>query len=274
MIRQLVNGEVNACLPVQDRGLHYGDGVFETLLVKNKAIQYLHEHYQRLDMGCQRLQISPVSFDTIERECCQLLGDLENAVIKIIVTRGNAERGYQYRPGQQATRILILYALPDYPPQNWSAGIKARVCETRLASNPRLAGIKHLNRLEQVLARSEWRDPDIAEGIMLDNHGNVIEGTASNIFMVENGQLLTPELSDCGVAGILRQRILCCAQGLGIHTQQEIIPLNRLFRADEVFVSNSIIGVWPISTLAAVEFRVGPVTRKIMKTLEVLPVEI
>jgi len=271
MIRQLINGASEAPLSILDRGLHYGDGLFETMLVANSKIIHLVDHLYRLRDGCRRLNISTPSSETLVSECALLLGDVKEGVIKIIVTRGDATRGYRYADNQVANRILILYPPVHYAEQNWRCGITLRVCQTRLGSNRQLAGIKHLNRLEQVMARAEWNDDDIAEGIMLDAAGNVIEATMSNVFMVENEQLMTPDLSECGVAGIMRKNVIDSAQTLQIPLKIENIPLQRLVCADEVFICNSIIGIWPVIAIAKQGFELGPITSKLMNLLKVLP---
>ncbi|MFV2055012.1 MAG: aminodeoxychorismate lyase [Thiohalomonadales bacterium] len=273
MIKQLINGVLSQQLSILDRGLHYGDGLFETVLLHNSTIYYLPEHYQRLQDGCRRLDIPLASYDTIAHECRQLVADKYEGILKIIITRGDSERGYQYPPDLASRRIILLYPLPNYPSQNAKSGVKTHLCQTRLGRQPALAGLKHLCRLEHVLARSEWRDPSIAEGIMLDTAENVIEGTMSNIFIVENKTLVTPDLSQSGVRGILRQKIIDYAKILDISVRQEIIPINRLISADEVFICNSIIGIWPIIKIAEYSFDLGQLTVKLMNMLKNLPVK-
>jgi 4-amino-4-deoxychorismate lyase len=142
-------------------------------------------------------------------------------------------------------------------------GIRLFPCATRLSRQPLLAGLKHLNRLEQVIARSEWQDTEHAEGLMLDQAGRVIEGVFSNLFLVRDGVLITPDLKRCGVAGVMRAELLFQAESLGIPTQITDIPLEQLQWADEVFVCNSVYGVWPVHACAALSWPVGPLTRKL-----------
>jgi len=273
VIRQLINGKNTTPLSVLDRGLHYGDGLFETMLVKDATIQYLHDHYNRLHEGCCRLGIGCPSYNSFKSECVQLLGELTSGVIKVIVTRGDTARGYRYGSDQKTNRIFILYPPVQYPQQNWLSGVKLRVCQTYLGRNDQLAGLKHLNRLEQVLARAEWTDPSYAEGIMLDQIGNVIEGTMSNLFMVEKGQLITADLSECGVAGILRKNVIDSAQTAQIPLRIENFPVQRLLCADEVFICNSVIGIWPVNAISNQGFELGPITSKLMNLLKVFPSE-
>jgi 4-amino-4-deoxychorismate lyase len=142
---------------------------------------------------------------------------------------------------------MIRYPWPDSP--DHLSGIRVRLCETRLGHNSTLAGIKHLNRLEQVLARAEWKDAGISEGLMRDHNGNIVEGITSNVFLVQQGVLHTPSLDHCGVEGIMRGVILELATTLGIPNQVMPVSLQQLREAEEVFISNSLIGLWPVRTI-------------------------
>jgi 4-amino-4-deoxychorismate lyase len=149
-----------------------------------------------------------------------------------------------------------------------ASGIRARICALRVSAQPALAGIKHLNRLENVLARREWGDPDIAEGILLDSDGNVIGGTMTNIFIAENGALTTPDLRLSGVAGVTRERIFARAAASGIACRVENISTERLLESDEAFVVNSVIGVWQIRALADKSWDSGTITECVRRWLD------
>ena len=169
------------------------------------------------------------------------------------------------------TRIVLRYPWPDHPRRFWDEGVDVRLCSTRLASNPTLAGIKHLNRLEQVLARSEWYDPEIAEGLMSDQHGRVIAGTQTNLFMVRSGRLLTPELRECGVAGVVRGLILeRAASWGGAAAAEAVLDLADLQNADEVFLCNAVVGIWPVRRIESWIYASGPVTGRLMAGLEAM----
>jgi 4-amino-4-deoxychorismate lyase len=142
-----------------------------------------------------------------------------------------------------------------------------RLCEARLGSNLQLAGIKHLNRLEQVLARQEWEEPDIREGLLLDEEGHVIEGTMSNLFAVKRGTLVTPDLTRCGVAGIMRTVVMEQAGHLGLDVSVKPLPLADVEQADELFLTNSLIGIWPVIGLENRTWSTGPVSRQLQKRL-------
>ncbi|MGD8641915.1 MAG: aminodeoxychorismate lyase [Gammaproteobacteria bacterium] len=279
MSHLLINGESTDRLPVSDRGLQYGDGLFETVKVQGAVLCHWHDHLARLQEGCQRLKIPAPDIHTLETEAHQLIersanedGDNDKAapssrVLKIIITRGTGQRGYRLPEPCHPTRIIALYPYPHYPAEHWTHGVKVTLCKTRLACNRLLAGIKHLNRLEQVLARSEWDDDGIVDGIMLDQQEQVIEATMSNVFMVKNGALATPDLSDCGVAGVMRNQILIAANQLQLPVNIGQYFIEDLFSADEIFITNSVHGIWPVRSIDQQELSPGPVTKKLMDTL-------
>lgn len=263
----LINGKKTEQIGARDRGLHYGDGLFETIAVIEGEAVFWERHLQRLEKGCQRLSLPFPDPALLQREAQSLIKNEPRAVLKLIISRGEGGRGYAYPEPTRSTRLLMPYLWPDYPIQNWRQGVQVRFCDTRLARQPQLAGLKHLNRLEQVLARNEWRDANIAEGLMCDENGNVIEGTLSNLFMLHNGVLHTPDLSQCGVAGIMRERILELAHRQGIRIEIDNITKAQLLAADEVFLSNSLIGLWPVNSLQGRNFKIGNITRSLQNLI-------
>jgi 4-amino-4-deoxychorismate lyase len=269
-IKSVINGIDTNSLPVSDRGLHYGDGLFETMLILNGRPQLWDAHVRRLLDGCQRLAIRPPDVQTLHSEALQLSRGQNKAVLKLIITRGSGGRGYRpLKPDQapEPTRILQLHPYPDYPPHYWQDGIHLRRCQTPVSGHPMLAGIKHLNRIENVLARSEWDDESIAEGIMTDQSGRWIEGIMSNMFLVRDGTLYTPDLSRCGVAGIMRQTVLGKAAELNIVTHIQPIDPEFAARADELFVTNSLIGIWPVQNFEGKIYGSGPITTQLRQSL-------
>jgi len=258
----LVNGTSQTHIEISDRGLQYGDGLFETLTVNNGKPVFLTQHLNRLTKGCQRLHIPAPDLDTLRAEIKQLCQNVDKAVLKIIITRGSGGRGYRQPDDIQTTRVLSLHPFPNYPNSYAQQGITARFCTTRLGLNPTLAGMKHLNRLEQVLARAEWNDDTIQEGIMLDINNRVIEGTMSNLFYSKNNQLYTAELTQSGIAGIIRAMIIS-HESVIEHSYNQA----ELLAADELFVCNSVIGIWPIQQLANQTFSVGHKTKQLQHWL-------
>ncbi|EAR20469.1 aminodeoxychorismate lyase [Nitrococcus mobilis] len=256
-------------LDPRDRGLQYGDGLFETMAVRDGRIPWLAYHLRRLEAGCARLQITPPEVAELRREIAALAAGQSRAIIKLIVTRGVGGRGYRPDPDVPSHRILMRHPWPAYAQRYAQEGIRLRVCRTRLASNPALAGLKHLNRLEQVLARLEWDDDSrYQEGLMLDYQGRVIEGTMTNLFIVRSGCLLTPDLSASGVAGVMREIILETAARKSLSCQMTTLSLPNLAQAEEIFVCNSVVGIWPVIALQRRRYPLGPVTRQLAAAIE------
>lgn len=251
------------------RGLAYGDGLFETIYVSSGRAQFLALHLERLRAGCHGLSID---YDEIalRRDIADAVHVGVEGVLKIIVARSGVERGYASRRGAGSHRFLQFF------PQNVAAFFNRqppavlRVCRQRLSLQPSLAGLKHLNRLEQVLARTEWSDPKITEGLMLDSNGRVIEAVSSNIFCVRDGKVLTPSLRQCGVAGVLRRVVI---DYLGIAVAEQHLTLDDFYRADEVFLSSTLRGIQPVTQLDCVHWQIGGVTIALQKKLEQLLVQ-
>ena len=259
----IVNGVKQHKIDVSDRGFQYGDGLFETIEVIQGQPVFLQQHLARMKFGSRRLLIPFPGNELISDEISSLVRDLSHAVLKLMLTRGEGGRGYRQPGNIQPTRVLSVHPFPEYPSKLKEQGINTRFCQCRLGLNPLLAGIKHLNRLEQVLARSEWQDPEIQEGLMLDVNDHVIEGTMTNLFLVKNNLLYTPNLDYSGVDGIIRKVVLQSAKKFGLKTEQKYLTRQEIFAADELFVTNSIIGLWPIKQVEQHSFRAGPVTRQV-----------
>ncbi len=261
----LLNGESKHLIDISDRGFQYGDGLFETIEVYRGKPLFLNKHLARLSEGCERLLIPAPDLHILEQEATELASGTQHAVLKIIVTRGPGGRGYRQPEKISPTRLLTLHPYPSYPENLTSDGIITRFCHHRLGLNPALAGIKHLNRLEQIMARAEWFDDKIHEGIMLNYQGNVVEGTMTNVFYVKDKILVTSPVDQCGIAGIAREIILNLAKQLSITVNQTYFLPEVLVRADEIFVSNSVIGIWPVRQLEQHIFNIGPVTRELQR---------
>ena len=263
----LVNGKPGNLISIRDRGLLYGDGVFRTLRTAQGKAQHWPLHYRKLQHDCAALGISCPDADLLSAELDKFLLQHPDAVVKLIVSRGEGARGYAPPAYAEPTHLWDVSPVPDYPADWAMHGIKARVCQLRLSQQPRLAGIKHLNRLENVLAAAEWNDTDIAEGLLLDMQGHVIEGTRSNLFMLRDGMLLTPDLSRCGVAGVQRERVIEWAGAHNMPCQTGQFGLDELLAADEVFLVNSIIGLWPVRELQSRTWRHYPVAMRVREGL-------
>ncbi len=270
MRKAWVNGEDSQTASLLDRGLAYGDGLFETLLYECGQVRLLDLHLSRLQAGAKRLQIQ-LSMGTLQDELQGflqqargegLLSDADKAVLKIILTRGVGGRGYRFPEKTVTQRIIQLFDHPGYPLQHRKEGIQIRLCKMPVSVNPALAGLKHLNRLDNVMARNEWNCSDIQEGLMLDEQGAIIEGTMSNIFIVRDNILITPSLKRAGVAGIMRTHVLDMARKHKVEICiSESVSVQQLYDADEAFVCNSVLGVWPVVRLESKQWPVGRLTQ-------------
>jgi 4-amino-4-deoxychorismate lyase len=257
-----------AALSPYDRGLHFGDGLFETIVCKTGKPRFLSLHLERLSLGCARLSINLGDVEPVRREVQQLAASSGDAVIKVIVTRGAAvARGYGWSGAEVATLLVLRYPLPAENVSATREGIRVRIAKLRYGENEALAGMKHLNRLEQVLARSEASAEDAAELLVFSSSGKLISGTMSNVFLAREGRLLTPQLNRCGVAGVMRRVVLREAAAEGFAVEETELTAEDLAKADEVFVTNARIGLWPVKTLDSREIGVGALTRRLQARL-------
>ena len=254
--RRLVNGVESSAISVDDRGLQYGDGLFETMLAQDGRVRHFDRHMERLAEGGRRLGMPVPDPDLIAAECERALAGLGAGSVKLMVTRGPGPRSYRPPAEPSVTRIVVSSA--PKPRNDPDDGIVVRLCETPLGLNPRLAGLKHLNRLEQVLACAEWNDPAIPEGLMSAVDGRIVCATAANVFLVVDGRLVTPAIRDCGVAGVMRGVVLAAAGELGIDTDVRDVMPGDLQSADEVFLTNAITGVRPVGEVLGVRRYAAP----------------
>lgn len=263
-----INGEPGGSLSPLDRGLHYGDGLFETIACLGGRPRFLSLHLERLTRGCKRLGLTPPGNVELRRELTAIAALTDRAIVKLLLTRGPAAaRGYGVSGSEKATRLALRYRWDADDPRLAEQGVRVRTAALRLAENPPLAGLKHLNRLEQVLARREWTDPQIAESLMFSSAGRLVSGVMSNVFLVEGGKLRTPQLDRCGVAGIMRQVVLREAAHLGIAAEEAALGSEDLTRARELFLTSALIGVRPVSAVDGRTCEVGAVTRELQRRL-------
>ncbi|MCC5958886.1 MAG: aminodeoxychorismate lyase [Ectothiorhodospiraceae bacterium] len=267
---RLVNGSPDTTVEAADRGFVYGDGLFETLCVRAGRAPLWALHFARFRRGAARLGL-PVPEEALFQQDFRTLleqSDEKEGVLRLQWTAGPGGRGLA-RPRQPSpTRVSAFMPPPPYPPQHWRDGIALYLCQLRLGEQPALAGIKHCNRLEYVLARREWEQDHMPEGLLLDAGGRVVEGTVTNMFAVRDGCLYTPALTRCGVQGVMRETVLTACNGLGLPVDIGDYSLEFWLAADELFVTNSLIGIWPVRELSGRAFAVGPVTRRLQLTLQ------
>jgi 4-amino-4-deoxychorismate lyase len=258
-------------IPVDDRGLHYGDGLYETIAIRSGRPRLWQMHVERLQLGCERLAI-PAPTEALLQEilagAMQETTGLKIELAKLIVTRGSSPRGYRHAVGQPPRVLLGLFEKPVYPPGLRTRGINVRICATRLAAQTALAGIKSLNRLEQVIARNEWQDDTVSEGLMLDENDHIVCGTMSNLFVVRNKLLQTPPVTTAGICGVMRRQILYVAEENKVPVVVEPLPVKAIGECTEMFVCNSQIAIWPVRHCGTIEFDApGSVTAGLVSML-------
>ncbi len=251
-----------------DRGLHFGDGLFETIACVRGAPRFLRRHMERLTLGCARLHIPIEDPAPISTRVCQLARASERSIVKVVVTRGVAlARGYAYSGTEKASCITFQYPAPQDHSAVADNGVKVQTLQLRLGENPALAGLKHCNRLEQILARAEWSDPAVFEGLLFSQSGHLASGTMSNVFLVKSGRLLTPSVDRCGVAGVMRAVVLSLCRQLAVPVQECTLDAAELRQAEEIFLTNARIGILPVAMLDERGLSVGPITRRLRAAL-------
>jgi 4-amino-4-deoxychorismate lyase len=257
-----VNGSKHERVDPEDRGLAYGDGLFETVRVEAGRAVLLDQHFSRLETDAATLGIA-LEMTSLKREFHDFIAACPvSCIAKIIVTRGSSGRGYLPVPDAVPTRILIASGTPTWPSAHSDSGIDAVVCSFNLAIQPALAGLKHLNRLEQVLLRHEIAEKGSAEGLVCDLQGRVIEGVFSNLFMVRHGRLETPAISGAGIRGVMRASIMQQAGSEGVPVIEGDYGVEDFLAAEEIFFCNSVYGLWPVRSLLGRHWSPGPVTRR------------
>jgi len=242
-----------------DRGLAYGDGLFETIACIHGKLHNWSLHWQRFCVGADRLKLvlpqEALLLEAIQQKLQQANAPDDNKVVKIIISRGSGGRGYQFPESSQSSVIISIHDWPQRSASDYNIGIMVKVCQTCLAQQPLLSGIKHLNRLEQVMAVNELGS-HYQECIMLAcdkqsevQNSRVIEATSSNLFFIKNEQLYTPEIDLCGVQGTMRRAVLQLAEDMYIDVQQGHYTLHDLLDAQEIFFTNSIYGIVPAASI-------------------------
>jgi 4-amino-4-deoxychorismate lyase len=266
-----VDGVPATVIPADDRGLQYGDGLFETLRVRGRRARFLDLHLARLNSGCARLAIAMTDEDTLRAEIAMACAAAPaHAVLKIIVTRGSAvRRGYAPAGAEVARRVMSLWEsapIVESPHQ----GVALVMASGKLGDNPSLAGIKHLSRLEQVWAAREAQAAGAFDALMLGPDGRLVSGAMSNLFVVRSGSVLTPPVDRAGVAGIMRGVVLRECAALGLAAGEQALSMDDLLAADEVFVTNARIGVVPVRRVGEHSCRMNSIARRLADHIEAL----
>ena len=272
----LINSEFEDKISVFDRGLAYGDGFFETtawkFMEKKKEcrVEFWGRHIKRIKKTCKFLKIKLSDFRQLEKDKEKILSKaydhgITEGVLKIIITRGEGGRGYKYEKNMKPNIIFIVSNRPDYPKDFYSKGVKIRFSKNPISSNNVLSGFKHLNRLDSVLARSEWEDKNIFDSIFINKNNNIIEGTMSNLFLLKENILYTPSINFCGISGIMREVVIDKCNDL--FERIKICELSKEFflDANSVFLTNSLIKILPVKQVESKKFRIDKKVFNIIK---------
>ena len=266
-----INGRRAQSLSALDRGLHYGDGLFETLACVKGRPRFLALHMERLALGCARLKLPAPGAEQLAAGIGRAAAQADRSIVKLLLTRGTAVRRGYAAGGEQGSWLVIRYPWPEEDPALAHSGVRVRTAATRLGENPALAGLKHLNRLEQILARNEDSVAEAEEALMLSQSGKLISGTMTNVFLVDAAagrlRLRTPDLASCGVAGVMRRVLLREAAREGIPAAECPLTPGDLDAAAEVFLTNSRIGIWPVRSIDGRPLAPGPLTRRLQQRL-------
>ena len=256
---------------ISDRGFQYGDGLFETVAIRNGEPRLWPYHADRLARGCERLGINMPSETALSAGVIHALTHSDapatHAVVKIIVSAGVGQRGYGRTIADAPSTLFRAFPAAPLALESYQEGIDTVICKTQLATDSPTAGLKTLNRLEQVLARSEFADSDVFEGLTMDAAGNIICGTMSNVFFIRDKIISTPSLDRCGVEGVMRRHIIETLQQRGIATSIQPFAAANLAHVDEVFISNSQFGILPVRSCLQMTWAVGETTQKVMSIL-------
>lgn len=269
----VINGNIVDSLPATDRGLLYGDGLFETLRYIDGEPVLFELHLARFERGAQVLLLElPEDFS---KQLSQAIiawkvnnSGCNDFICKWILTRGSGGRGYLPPEQPVSTLIFSFFPTPKYPEDHYQQGISATVCSHPLSSNPVLAGLKHLNRIDQVITSSQLGNH--VEGITCDADGNIIEGTKSNILLFYKNQVMTPVMKSCGVDGCMLQYLLNASDtnSLGFNIEKRVIKKSDLSKFDGIAFVNSVFGLWPVFSLDGRKLKITPECRALSSLIE------
>ena len=268
----MLNGVETNTISVMDRGLMLGDGCFTTLQIRDSALQLWPYHWQRLVECCQRLQLLLPAQDVLVSHLKTMATGHHLACAKVVLTRGSGGRGYSSHGCNQQSELLTIQPFPEHYLQWRQQGVKLGVCQQRLGSSSMLAGLKTLNRLEQVLLKDEIERSGWPEAIVLNEGGYVIEGVTANLFWRRDCVLYTPDLSRCGVRGVMRAWVMEQMAALGLRIEVVAEPLSSMMKADEVFITNALMEVVPVTGINDAEYPDHALARQLQGLLATSPV--
>jgi 4-amino-4-deoxychorismate lyase len=239
----LVNGIQQNHIDIESRGLAYGDGIFTTAKISHGKVEYLNQHIERLTVGCEKLGISAPSANELTSQLISIAKNYTLAVLKVIISARSGGRGYARALNNPHDVIIMIHDFPTHYEAHARTGITLGLSNQQIGINPMLGGLKHLNRLEQVLLRQELLVSDVDDLLVTNINNEVIEATSANVFFFLNEQLYTPDVSQSGVNGIMRQAILKCYP----NTIIKVVSLDDIRQAQAIFACNCVMGVIPIA---------------------------
>ena len=260
----IINGKEQSNISIFNRNFQYGDGLFETCVVNNNQILFWEKHLSRLDIGCRKLKIKNIEEEIWLKDIKKALSltSKKNCVLKLILSRGNSQRGYSYSDDILPVRVVIVSEMKNVQAKE---SFSLEYASSGYHSNPNLAGIKHCNRIEQILARSSLKRD---EAIMLDENQNIISVTQGNIYFIFGQSLVTPKLDRCGVIGSRRSLILELAESIELNVEEGNVSMNEAKKADEAFISNSIMGIQSVNSIEEYQLTKRLVTKQIKIAFE------
>ena len=265
----LINNEFKDNISILDRGFSYGDGFFETMLWDylggavrpDLKVQFWERHYNRIKNGCNLMEIKLPNLTDLLKQREKILQrsfnqSMSEGILKLIITRGIGGRGYKFENNMKPTIAFLTFPKPQLSPMIYKSGVNSIFCKNKLYSHNRLSGLKHMNRLDSVLARSEWED-EFFEGIILDEKDNLVEGTMTNIFFIKDDTLITPPIEKTGISGILRQVVIEKAKTFFKKIVISKINIKTLSSFNQMFLTNSVMKVVPVNSLGRNKFIIG-----------------
>jgi len=271
MSRWFRNGELVQDVSIDDRAFQYGDGLFETIAIRDGQPRLWEYHIDRLERGCERLGIAMPARrslrESLDKAAITGAEDAACGTAKIIVSSGKSQRGYARAQPAEAHTLIGIFAATPVTAQEYRDGIETTLCNTRLALYSVTAGLKTLNRLEQVLARCECAQAGTFEGFTLDADDRLICGTMSNVFIVSNNSIITPALDRCGVEGVMRRYTIETLQENDTLVDVRDIRLDEFRQSDEAFLTNSQFGILPVRRCGDRLWQSHTVTRQVMATM-------
>ncbi|MEC4724851.1 aminodeoxychorismate lyase [Shewanella sp. D64] len=267
MTQVWVNGVLATKIDPMDRGLAYGDGLFATMRIVKGEVQFLPAHFARLTQGAKRLGFAWSASPTLAEQLKQLALTQRNACVKLLLSRGVGGRGYAAPSPCLVNEVVFLSAFPQHYCLWQREGISLALSDILLAKQPRLAGIKHLNRLEQVLIKSIQLPEGFDDWLVLDNDGSIIESSIANLFFIKERTIFTPAITHCGVAGMMREQVIYALIDLGYNLDIKPIHHNDLAQFEHCFMTNSLLGLVDIKQIDSIAYSKSSFSDTLRQTL-------